>query len=94
MTDLPTDPAERLRLAAAGRREYARCANEADRVILEAQAAAYETAARILTDDTLLELVIPSWSFAEREHVDPLNQAQEIRDMCNARNPAGPDSSR
>lgn len=34
-----------------------------DREIIEAQAAAYETAAKIITDDVLLELIIPSWSF-------------------------------
>lgn len=61
---LPTDPADRLRMAAAGRRVYAAsCPDERDREIIEAQAAAYETAAKIITDDVLLELIIPSWSF-------------------------------
>lgn len=67
MAELPTDPAERLRLAAAGRRVYAQGAPDDQRAILEIQAAAYETAAKILTNDTLLRLVIPSWSFSVEE---------------------------
>jgi hypothetical protein len=62
MPDLPTDPAERLRLAAAGRREYAKGAPDAERAVLLSQANIYESAARIVTDDIALQLAIPSWA--------------------------------
>lgn len=57
----PNDPAARLRLAAAGRREYARNAPEDQREILLIQAECYESAAYIVSDDIRLQLVIPSW---------------------------------
>lgn len=59
--ELPTDPATRLRLVAAGRREYAQSAPRDQKELLLIQAACYETAAKAITDDVTVELQIPTW---------------------------------
>lgn len=66
MTDLKKY-IETLKLAAAGRKEYAETCDHADwKQFMLGQAAAYESAARMLETDNWMHLIaaqVPSWSW-------------------------------
>lgn len=61
MPAFPRDPAARLRLAAAGRREYRDLSAPTLREPLAIEAASYDMAASLITDDAALSKVLPSW---------------------------------
>lgn len=59
--DLPTDPVERLKMAAAGRRDYI-CEGMSlkERTVLEENARMFEWAIEIIQSDTALEMAVHS----------------------------------
>lgn len=74
-TKFPTDPAERLRLAAAGRRRYTDNA-PAERIdTLNEEARVLDWAARIVADDSTLAIAIPTWLNRDAGRAVPVDGA-------------------